>query len=244
MRSPLNVDIVEAPFVKTLNIESSFIFLLSIFLRVRLFFTIHIQTMPNQLTQDFISERLNEAIESTGLSSDGYAEIDLTDQTRLKCAAVLVPLVWHDDEWHLLFTRRTDKVESHKGQVSFPGGACDEGETTAEQTALREAEEEIGLNPGDVKVLGRLTNMITISHFRVTPVVGVIKWPAVFRLGEHEVARVFTIPLGWLANSSNRWQFEVQGRKRSLIAYHPYDGELLWGATARMTVDFLKVLGY
>ncbi|HXD09712.1 MAG TPA: CoA pyrophosphatase [Anaerolineales bacterium] len=200
--------------------------------------------MPNELTQEFISEQLQAAIQSAGPSSDGYAEIDLTDETRLKCAAVLVPLVWENDEWHLLFTRRTDRVESHKGQVSFPGGACDEGETTPEETALREAEEEIGLNPHDVKILGRLANMITISQFRVTPVVGVIKWPTVFRLGEHEVARVFTIPLGWLANSSNRWQFHMRGRKRSLIAYHPYDGELLWGATARMTVDFLQVLGY
>ena len=200
--------------------------------------------MPSQLTQDFISQQLQEAIQSAGPSSDGYAEIDLTDEMRLKCAAVLVPLVWYDDEWHLLFTRRTDKVESHKGQVSFPGGACDEGETTSEQTALREADEEIGLNPNDVKILGRLANMITISHFRVTPVVGVIKWPTVFRLGEHEVARVFTIPLGWLANASNRWQFERPDLKRVLIAYHPFDGELLWGATARMTVDFLQVLGY
>jgi len=220
------------------------IFLLSLFLRAHQFFTSRNQTMPIQLTEEFISKQLQEAIQSAGPSSDGYAEIELTAETYLKCAAVLVPLVWHEDEWHLLFTRRTDKVESHKGQVAFPGGACDEGETTPEQTALREAEEEIGLNPNDVKVLGRLTNMITISHFRVTPVVGVIKWPTVFRLGEHEVARVFTIPLGWLANPSNRWQFEVQERKRAVIAYHPYDGELLWGATARMTVDFLKVLGY
>ena len=196
------------------------------------------------LTENFISVQLEDAIKSAGPSSDGYAEIDLTEETHLKCAAVLVPLVWHAEEWHLLFTRRTDRVQSHKGQVSFPGGACDEGETTPEQTALREAEEEIGLYPNDVKVLGRLANMITISHFRVTPVVGVIKWPVVFRVGEHEAARVFTIPMGWLADPSNRWQFEVGGRKRSLIAYHPYDGELLWGATARMTVDFLKVLGY
>ncbi|MEP6896031.1 MAG: CoA pyrophosphatase [Chloroflexota bacterium] len=220
------------------------IFLLSIFLRIRLFFTFHTPTMPIQLTEDFISTRLQEAIKSAGPASDGYAEIDLNDETHLRCAAVLVPLVWHDNEWHILYTRRTDKVESHKGQVSFPGGACDEGETTSEQTALREADEEIGLHPNDVKVLGRLANMITVSHFRVTPVVGIIKWPTVFRLGEHEVARVFTIPLGWLANPSNRWQFEMQGRKRSLIAYHPYDGELLWGATARMTVDFLKILGF
>ena len=195
------------------------------------------------LTEEYISLRLTEAIEVADPSSDGYAEIDLNDETRLKCAAVLIPLAWQDSEWHLLFTRRTDRVESHKGQVSFPGGACDEGETTPEETALREADEEIGLNPSDVKVLGRISNMITITYFRVTPVVGVIKWPTVFRVGEHEVARVFTIPLMWLANPMNRWEFEMPGRNRTLIAYHPYDGELLWGATARMTVDFLKVLG-
>jgi len=195
------------------------------------------------LTEEYISLRLTEAVEADDPSSDGYAEIELNDETRLKCAAVLIPLAWHDHEWHLLFTRRTDRVESHKGQVSFPGGACDEGETTPEETALREAEEEIGLNPRDVKVLGRISNMITITYFRVTPVVAVIKWPLVFRVGEHEVARVFMIPLMWLANPMNRWEFEMPGRDRRLIAYHPYDGELLWGATARMTVDFLKVLG-
>lgn len=200
--------------------------------------------MPITPTEDYIAQQLSKALETAGPSSDGFSEIDLNNETRLKCAAVLVPLVWHGDEWHLLYTRRTDKVESHKGQVSFPGGACDDGETTPEETALREAEEEIGISPKDVKVLGRLANLITITYYRVTPVVGVIKWPNVFRVGEHEVARVFTIPLGWLANASNRWQFERPDLKRALITYHPYDGELLWGATARMTVDFLKVLGY
>ena len=206
---------------------------------------IHPPTPNMSLTfsEEYISQKLHEAIKSAGPSADGFSEVTLNEQTRVKCAAVLVPLVWQDDEWHLLFTRRTDRVESHKGQVSFPGGACDDGETTPEQTALREAEEEIGIDPKDVKVLGRLANLITITYFRVTPVVGVIRWPTVFRVGEHEVARVFTIPLGWLANSSNRWQFERSDLKRSLIAYHPYDGELLWGATARMTVDFLSVLG-
>jgi 8-oxo-dGTP pyrophosphatase MutT (NUDIX family) len=198
--------------------------------------------MPITFTEDYISQRLHDALKADP-SSDGFSEIDLNEETRLKCAAVLIPLVWYDDEWHLLFTRRTDTVESHKGQVSFPGGACDEGETTPEETALREADEEIGIPPRGVKVLGRLSNLITITYFRVTPVVGVVRWPVVFRVGAHEVARIFTIPLAWLANPSNRWQFEMAGRTRSLIAYHPYDGELLWGATARMTVDFLNVLG-
>ena len=198
--------------------------------------------MPITLTQAQISQKLRDALDAAGLSSDGFQEIELNEETRLKCAAVLVPLVWYGEEWHLLFTRRTDTVESHKGQVSFPGGACDEGEISPEETALREAEEEIGIRPKDVKVLGRLADLVTITYFRVTPVVGVVSWPAVFRVGQHEVARVFTMPLAWLADPANRWQFELPTR-RNLIAFHPYDGELLWGATARMTVDFLNVLG-
>ena len=195
-----------------------------------------------ELTEKYIASRLDEAIIAAGPSSDGYAEIDITDPERLKCAAVLVPLLWADDQWNLLFTRRTERVESHKGQVSFPGGGCDEGETTPEETALREAREEIGLDPKRVRILGRLANMITVTSYHVTPVVGVIEWPTVFAVGQHEVERIFTIPLFWLANPSHRWEFTMPGRNRSLIAYHPYDGELLWGATARMTVDFLKVL--
>lgn len=198
--------------------------------------------MAVELSEEIIRRRLEDAVRAAGPSSDGYAEIDLTDETRLKCAAVLVPLLWQDHQWNLLFTRRTDHVESHKGQVSFPGGGCDEGETTPEETALREAQEEIGLNPHSVRILGRLANMITITSFHVTPVVGVIEWPTVFTVGQHEVARIFTIPLYWLADTRNRWEFPIPGRNRSLIAFHPYDGELLWGATARMTVDFLKVL--
>ena len=197
--------------------------------------------MIDSFDEEFIKSKLRAALESSP-SSDGYAEIDINNETRLKCAAVLIPLLQQDDEWHLLFTRRTDKVESHKGQVSFPGGGCDEGETTPEETALREANEEIGIDPNKIRVLGQIANMITITSFRVTPVVGVIEWPAVLRVGKDEVERVFTIPLNWLANKSNRWEFTMPGRNRSLIVYHPYDGELLWGATARMTVDFLKVL--
>lgn len=217
--------------------------MLAFFARVHhLFFTGKPLNSPITLNEDAIAQRLNAAI-ANDPSSDGFSEVELTPETSLKCASVLIPLVWHNEEWHLLYTRRTDTVESHKGQVSFPGGACDEGETEPEQTALREAWEEIGLLPKDVHVLGKLSTLITITYFRITPVVGVVQWPAVFRVGEHEVARIFTIPLGWLANPSNRWEFTRPGTTRSLIAYHPYDGELLWGATARMTVDFLKILG-
>ena len=228
----------------TNNAEVIFLKTLVFILKVHRLFTHRKPSMKINTSQEIISQKLEQALQEKGLASRGYSEIDLDENTHLKCAAVLVPLVWQDDEWHLLYTRRTDTITSHKGQVSFPGGGCDEGETTPEQTALREANEEIGLTSNDITVLGRLSDMITVSYFQVTPVVGVVTWPTVFRVGEAEVARVFTIPLGWLANPSNRWQFERSDSKRGLIAYHPYDGELLWGATARITVDFLNTLGH
>ena len=194
--------------------------------------------MP-EITQDYITQKLREAEAN---DADVYAEMTIHPETHLRGAAVLVPLMYFDEEWHLLFTRRTDRVESHKGQVSFPGGASDEGETTPEQTALREAYEEIGLDPSHVTVLGRLSRMITITSYQVSPVVGVIPWPYAFKVAGFEVARVFTIPLLWLANRNNHWEFFMRDPERSLIAYHPYDGELLWGATARMTVNFLQTI--
>jgi 8-oxo-dGTP pyrophosphatase MutT (NUDIX family) len=195
-----------------------------------------------KISQEYISQKLQESQKNAD-DSDGYAEIPVKPNTRLKCAAVLIPLAFSGDEWHLLFTRRTDRVQSHKGQVSFPGGACDEGETTPEQTALREAEEEIGMRREDVTVLGRLSQLITISNYRVTPVVGVIPFPYAFKVAGVEVARVFTIPLLWLSDRNNYWEFLLRDSERSLITYHPFDGELLWGATARMTVTFLKTIG-
>ena len=194
------------------------------------------------LTEAQITGMLQSALPDSGAPADGYAEIDVTESTPLRCAAVLIPLVLEDGEWHILFTRRTQRVESHKGQVSFPGGGCDAGETTPEQTALREAQEEIGIDPATVRVLGRLASLITISSFRVTPVVGVLEWPTVFRLNDQEVERVFTVPLAWLADSGNRWELPFPGGNRGVVVYHPFDGELVWGATARMTVDFLKTL--
>jgi 8-oxo-dGTP pyrophosphatase MutT (NUDIX family) len=194
-----------------------------------------------EITEEYIRQKLNETNRSR-VETDGYAEIPVHPDVHLKCAAVLVPLVFFQNEWHVLYTRRTDRVESHKGQVSFPGGACDEGETTPEETALREADEEIGIDPKDVKVIGRLSRMVTISKFKVTPVVGVIPFPYAFKTSGAEVARVFTMPLLWLANRNNYWEFSMPGSGRTLIAYHPYDGELLWGATARMTINFLSLL--
>lgn len=158
-------------------------------------------------------------------------------------AAVLLPLTTIADAWHLLFTRRADTVEHHKGQVSFPGGASDPEDASPEETALREAEEEIGLRRSDVRLLGRLGEMLTVTNFLVTPVVGTFSWPYTFKVHTPEVGRVFTMPLAWLADPANRMEFIRRETSRTLIAYLPYDGELLWGATARMTLEFLRAVG-
>ena len=195
--------------------------------------------MQNPLTEQEIIARLHRSHQTA--SSDGYAEIPISAETQLKSAAVLVPLFLQANQWHLLYTRRTDSVESHRGQVSFPGGACDPNDETFEQTALREAQEEIGLLPEDVQLVGQLRTLITITNFRITPVVSIIPWPYTFRISTEEVGRVFSMPLSWLSDPINRWEFTIPGRGNSVIYFQPYDGELLWGATARMTVDLLNV---
>jgi 8-oxo-dGTP pyrophosphatase MutT (NUDIX family) len=202
--------------------------------------------MNSDLTETSIAECLQLAYQpGIFASTDGYAEFD--SDLPVKCAAVLIPLVRWGDEWHIVFTRRTGTVEHHKGQVSFPGGSCNADEITPEQTALRESQEEIGLKIGDVHLLGRLNEVRTITSYRVTPVVGVMPWPYDIQSEPAEVDRVFTIPLLWLSNKENWVEQPITpaGMRRPfpVIFYHPYDGEILWGASARITHDLLSVLG-
>jgi 8-oxo-dGTP pyrophosphatase MutT (NUDIX family) len=198
-------------------------------------------------TENQISRQLKKYYQPGVIASmDGHA--GLYEHVTLKCAAVLVPLIWRENELQLVFTRRPDTVEHHKGQVSFPGGGCELGESSPEATALREASEEIGLVPEDARMLGRMNDIITITRYRVTPIVGVIPWPYRFRPEPAEVARVFTIPFHWLADRAN-WDEQPitpPGGDRSfpVIRYHSYDGEILWGASARITQNFIRtVLG-
>jgi len=164
-------------------------------------------------------------------------------------AAVLVPLVHAEGRWQLLFIRRaSNDRDRHSGQVAFPGGAREKSDANATATALREAQEEIGLVPEQVTVLGELAPYVTISDYRVTPVAGRVAWPARLSLQVSEVARAFLIPLDWLGERSNltlraRREMDPAGaRRHPVIVYEPYDGEVLWGATARMTVNFIKAV--
>lgn len=164
----------------------------------------------------------------------------------LRPAAVLMPLLRQENEWHLLYTRRVDGLPEHSGQVAFPGGRMDPGDPTPEAAALREAEEEIGLPPTKVRILGRLGEYPTISAYCVTPIVAAIDWPFEPRLQTSEVSRVFTIPLRWLDCADHYREqprpVPVPHSPIKVIFYQPYDGEILWGASARITQALLSVM--
>jgi 8-oxo-dGTP pyrophosphatase MutT (NUDIX family) len=198
------------------------------------------------LTESAIVERLQRAYQPGVIgSSDGYTESGSGQPAR--CAAVLIPFIWIKGEWQVVFTRRTDTVEHHKGQVSFPGGGCDPGDASPEATALREAKEEIGLHPEDVRILGRLNDHLTITRYRVTPVVGVMPWPYALVPAPEEVAAIFTIPLLWLADPAHWTEqpFTPDGTLRPVpvVIYQDYAGERLWGISARMMLSLCAVLG-
>ena len=197
------------------------------------------------LTSEEISRRLtksyNPNIEPESPYPDGVLGIDTQP------AAVLIAFLQKEDGWHLLLIRRTVMPhDRHSGQVAFPGGRCNPIDSDAETAALREAHEEVGLNPADVRVLGRIRDMVTITNYRVTPIIGLAPWPYEFIRQEEEVDRIFTIPLNWLAKPANRTTqmrgLQFLGKDVPVIYFQEYDGELLWGASARITLLLLEAL--
>lgn len=162
-------------------------------------------------------------------------------------AAVLIPFLWMDGEWHVLFIRRTHvEGDIHSGQVAFPGGGAEPGDESPIATALREAQEEIYLRETDLEVIGTLSRLRTISNYVITPVVGILRWPAELLPNPVEVSRIFTIPLAWLVDPRHRI---VQRRELpepfgaiDVIYFDEYHGELLWGASARIMEQIIEGL--
>ncbi len=157
-------------------------------------------------------------------------------------AAVLIPLFEDGNEYRVLFTQRTQKVEAHKGQISFPGGRIEERDGSLLETALREAYEEIGLRQKDVTVLGRIDDTRTVaSNYVVHPFVGLIPGSYSFAVSEDEVERLITVPFGLFLEGGSAMPVSYEGRAYEGLAY-TYNGEVIWGATARIIHNLVGII--
>ena len=162
-----------------------------------------------------------------------------------RASAVLIPLFVEHGAWHLLFTLRTETVQSHRGQISFPGGSCDPEDATPLDTALRETEEEIGLKREHVDVLGQLDEHLTyVTGYRIWPFAGVFPYPYTFTPSRFEIAQILRLPLAGFLDP-RRFEQQVRtlpdGRSGTVYFYH-VGGHTVWGATARILRDFLALV--
>ncbi len=161
-------------------------------------------------------------------------------------AAVLILFVRENDQWNILFTQRTQSVRDHKGQVSFPGGAWEEQDLCLKETALRETFEEIGIKKEEIQILGSIPPINTISNYTITPFVGLISTNLHYHLEKAEVESVFSIPIVWLADETNREEREFKDSNsnfhRNVIYYKEYGGHIVWGITAMLSMKILELL--
>jgi 8-oxo-dGTP pyrophosphatase MutT (NUDIX family) len=162
----------------------------------------------------------------------------------LRRAAVLIPLYKKEGEYYVLLTKRTERVEVHKGQISFPGGTWDEHDADLRATAIRESFEEIGLRAQDIEILGELDDAPTItSNFAVTPFVAVIPHPYRFKISQREVEELVEVPLSVLLDRNNFSEELLQRGGQTIVSYnYRYKNHVIWGATGRILKEFLKLI--
>ncbi|MDP2821611.1 MAG: CoA pyrophosphatase [Sulfuritalea sp.] len=180
---------------------------------------------------------------SEGFVTPAVSESGIVEEKDLIAAAVLVPVIVRETGLTMLLTQRTAHLRDHGGQVSFPGGRSEASDASAEATALREAEEEVGIASSQVEILGRLPEYRTGTGFVITPIVGLVTPPLNLKLDDFEVAEVFEPPLEFLLDSANhqRHSIEVRGVMRDYWAM-PWQGYYIWGATAGMLVTLHRFL--
>jgi 8-oxo-dGTP pyrophosphatase MutT (NUDIX family) len=170
------------------------------------------------------------------------------DAGQLTPAAVLVPLVMRGAALTVLLTERTAHLRHHAGQVSFPGGRQDDDDTDLIATALREAEEEVGLSAEHIEVIGQMPTYFTVTHYAVTPVVALVQPKFDLRTQASEVAQAFEVPLVFLMNPAHhqRHTFEFAGQRREFLSMPWVDARgqehFIWGATAAMLRNLYRFL--
>ena len=159
-------------------------------------------------------------------------------------AAILAPLYVHNGEYGLIFTKRSDTMHHHRGQISFPGGGYERQDASLRQTALRESAEEIGLQPQHVNILGQLDDLLTSnSNYQVRPFVGTIPYPYPFELDQRETAYLIEVPLRFLRQQNPAGEETRQHEGRTVQSFFfDYEEHVIWGATAKILKQFLDLL--
>ena len=201
-------------------------------------------TMDSEELRRRLQSRPPSAALSDDLASDAGRHRPWPVQRPRMAAAVLIGVVGYATGPRVILTLRTEHLKTHAGQVSFPGGRVEPIDAGPEATALREAQEEIGLRPERVEVLGRLSPYDTITGFRVDPVVGWIEPPVVYSPDPVEVAEVFEVPLKIVLDLRNyRRASHLRDDVRRTFYVLTYDGHRIWGATAGMLVSLAQAVG-
>lgn len=193
---------------------------------------------------EILRSRLARSADAAALGIDGDEGHALRDAMGGKVpAAVLLGLVAREGGPHLLLTQRTAHLKDHAGQISLPGGRIETTDADAVAAALREAHEEIGLDPAGVEVLGELPVYDTVTGFRIHPVVGWIERPSLLVPDPHEVADLFEVPLGFALDPRNheRDSYERDGRRREFYVLR-WQERYIWGATAGILVNFARMM--
>ncbi len=193
------------------------------------------------MTPSAIAERLADPAVLARVSRSFSDDAEMVSPGRVVPAAVLVPIVAHPEPTVLL-TLRSPRLSSHAGQVSFPGGRIEDGETP-EAAAVREAAEEVGLDPRLPELVGRLPDHMTGTGFHVTPVVALVPPPLALTPDPAEVAEFFELPLSTVLDPAapERRSGEFRGRRREFWVW-PHEKHYIWGATAAILVNLARVL--
>lgn len=167
------------------------------------------------------------------------------DRPDFRQAAVLLPLYQSGVGPHLILTKRTEEVPTHKGQIAFPGGGFEEGDGDLLATALRETQEEIGLEPGAVEIIGTLDDTVTVtSRHVVRPFVGFVPHPYSYRLDPFEIERLIHLPiLPLLSGAPFREEIWERDGQPVVVYFYEYDGDTIWGLTARILKQFMETVG-
>jgi len=161
---------------------------------------------------------------------------------RFRSSAVLVPLL-EGDSWNVLFTKRTESLSHHKGQICFPGGSRDPDDPDLLFTAMRELHEELGVDPTSVEVLGDLDDYVTVSDFVITPFVGVLPNNYPFRVNRDEIAEVLEVPLSFFLDPKNcRREWWVRRNRAGWVYFYDYGQHTIWGVTAHILKNFIDIV--